>query len=271
MKKHCISSLLVTAGFVGACSASTLLLSDDFDDTNSGVSGFNDNLASTQSGTLATTAYSLQGSGYVAQHGNGGTLGVSGILLVATASDGSGNGSVSLNNNFATQANAANQALQITFNINSVDTYGDTSRWVQFNVGNSQHLDVGNSTVGAGVLFRVNGATGLLSGGGGIGSAGTWSTNDLVTITLTDTAGTGSAFNGNGSKATISIGATNYGTFTLAQQTNAYLTFSAYNYGLDQFGIGRFDNLNVTLVPEPGASLLGGLGMLALLRRRRSR
>jgi hypothetical protein len=32
---------------------------------------------------------------------------------------------------------------------------------------------------------------------------------------------------------------------------------------------GEIDNLSVTLIPEPGAALLGGLGLLALLRRRR--
>jgi hypothetical protein len=269
MKNPAIASLLATAGFVATSPASTLLLSDSFNDNNSGVSGFNNNLALTQSGTLATTTYSLQGGNYVVQHGNGGTVGVSGVLLVATSTDGNGNGSVSLNNNFATQANATNEALQITFNIDSVDSYPSTDRWVQFNIGDSQHLDVGGATVGAGVLFRVNGDTQLLSAGGSIGTSGTWASNDLITITLTDAAGTGSAFNGNGSKATITIGATNYGTFTLAQQSNAYLTFSAFNYGLDQFGVGRFDNLNVTLVPEPGAALLGSFGVLALLRRRR--
>jgi hypothetical protein len=31
-----------------------------------------------------------------------------------------------------------------------------------------------------------------------------------------------------------------------------------------------FDNLNVNVVPEPGAALIGGLGMLCLLRRRRA-
>ena len=184
----------------------------------------------------------------VAQHSNGNRL------LVATSNDWAGNGSVSLNNNFATQANATNEALQITFNIHEVGGYGNTTKWVQFNVGNSQHLDVGNGGVGAGVLFRVNGEAGALSSGGGIGSPGTWATDSLVTITLTGSSGFGSAFNGNGSKATISVGATNFGTFTLAQQTNAYLTFSAFNYGNDEFGLGTFDNLNVTLVPEPGAA-----------------
>jgi MYXO-CTERM domain-containing protein len=244
------------AGIPATSSASTLLLSDNYNDApNGATSTFNDNLASTQAGTLATTTYSVQGSSYVAQHSNGSHL------LVATANDGNGNGSASLDNNFAIQANGANQALQVTFNFIGVDSYADTSRWVQFNVGNAQNLDVGNGGVGYGIIFRVSGVTGI--------PGGTWAPNDLVTITLTDTAGVGSAFNGNGSKAIVSVGATNYGTFTLAQQTNAFLTFSAFNYGNDQFGLGTFDNLNVSLVPEPGAVLLGGLGMLALLRRRR--
>jgi hypothetical protein len=262
MKKHSISSLLVTAGFVATSSASTLLLSDNFNDNpNGNAATFNNNLASTQSGTLATTTYSTQGINWTAQHSN------EGRLLVATSTDGNGNGSVSLNNNFATQANAANQALQISFNIVEVAGYTlsdnpANDRWVQFNVGNAQNLDVANPGVGYGIIFRVSGLTGI--------PGGTWAPNDLVTIILTDTAGTGSAFNGNGSKATVSVGATNYGTFTLAQQTNAYLTFSAFNYGGDQFGLGTFDDLNVSLVPEPGAALLGGLGLLGLLRRRRA-
>lgn len=262
MKRQTIQALLFICA--GSLHASTVLLTDNYSDANTDAGTFNDNLTSTQGGTLATITYSVVGTNYIAQHGNGNTL------LVATDTSGLGSGSVSLNNNFATQANNANQALQITFNIANVAGYtDDTSRWVQFNVGNSQNLDVGNSTVGTGVLFRVNGGAQLLSGGSSL-TNGSWSANNLVTITLTDTAGTGSAFNGNGSKATISIGANNYGTFTLAQQTNAYLTFSAYNYATDQFGIGQFDNLNVTLVPEPDAALLGGLGMFALLRRRRS-
>ncbi len=266
MRTSTIVCLLMMAGIPAASSASTLLLSDNYNDApNGATSTFNDNLASTQAGTLATTTYSVQGSSYVAQHSNGS------YLLVATANDGNGNGSASLDNSFAIQANHANQALQVTFNFMGVDSYADTSRWVQFNVGNSQNLDVGSATVGAGILFRVSGVTQFLSGGASIGSQGSWSADDLVTITLTGTGGIGSAFNGNGSEATIKIGSTDYGTFSLAQQTNAYLTFSAFNYGNDQFGVGRFDNLNISLVPEPGAALLGGLGALTLLRRRRAR
>lgn len=263
MKHKALPALLSFAAITGPLHASTVLLTDNFNTASNDAGSFNNSLAADQGGTLATTTYSVQGWNWVAQHSNGGRL------LVATSNSWEGNGSVSLNNNFATQANATDEALQITFNIHEVGGYGNTTKWVQFNVGNSQHLDVGNGTVGAGVLFRVNGEAGALSGGGGIGSPGTWATDDLVTITLSGTGGVGSAFNGNGSEATISVGATNYGTFTLAQQTNAYLTFSAFNYGNDEFGLGTFDNLAVTLVPEPGTALLGGLGMLALLRRRR--
>jgi len=267
MKQQTLPSLLAFVALTSSMNAATLLLSDNFNDNpNNNSWSFNDNLSSTQAGTLTTLApvtYSVQGNAWTAQHSNGNRL------LVATSNDGNGNGSVSLNNNFATQANAANQALQISFNLHEVGAYPSTDRWVQFNVGNSQHLDVGNGTVGVGVLFRVNGEAGALSGGAGIGTPVTWAADDLITITLSGTGGVGSAFNGNGSQATISIGAFNYGTFNLAQQSNAFLTFSAFNYGNDQFGLGTFDNLSVSLVPEPGITLLGGLGMLALLRRRR--
>jgi hypothetical protein len=267
MKKNTTLRLWPLLVVIGSAHATTVLLTDNFNESpaNTSVGTFNDNLGATQGGTLANVTYSIQGTNYVAQHSDGGAR-----LLVATATDGNGNGSVSLNNNFATQANAANQALRISFNIHSVDTFGDTTRWVQFNVGSAQHLDVANTSATVGVLFRVNGGSQILNGGAALVGSTSWAANDLVTITLSGTGGTGSAFNGNGTVATISIGGNNYGSFTLAQQSNAYLTFSGYNYLSDQFGIGRFDNLNVTLVPEPAATLLGGLGVLTLLRRRRS-
>jgi hypothetical protein len=238
----------------------TLLLSDNFDDNpNNSAATVNNNLGSTQGGSLATVSYSVQGANWTAQHSNGSRL------LVATSSDGNGNGSVSLNNDFATQANAANQPLQITFNIHEVSGYGDTTRWVQFNVGNAQNLDVGNGGVGYGMIFRVNTdwSSDTLSGN--------WAEDDLVTVVLSDTAGTGSAFNGNGSRADVYFNNVFQGTESLTQQTIAYVTFSAYNYGLDQFGLGTFDNLNISLVPEPNSLAMLAFGMISLWLFRRKR
>lgn len=257
--------------FAGHASAATLLFSDNFNEgtPNESAATFNNNLAATQSGSIGVTTYSvLSGSGNAAQHGNGGNK-----MTLATFPPftGLGVGRVSLNNNFATQANAANQPLQVSFNILNVFGYaGDTTRWVHFNVGDSQNLDINSPTTMVGVLFRVNGQTQTLIGGGAQGTEPDWAADDLVTVTLSSTSGTGSAFNGNGSWATVQIGANTIGTFNLGTQTNAYLTFGAFNFDTGQFGGGEFDNFTVTLIPEPSTALLGGLGLLALLRRRRA-
>ena len=248
--QNLLITLSLALGIAGSAHANTILLTDNFIETpdNEVAANFNNNLASTQGGTLSTVSYNVQGGNFTAQHSN------AGYLLFANDDGGiHGYGNVSLNNDFATQANAANQPLKISFNIHSVFGYTDqTTRWVQFNLGTAQNLDLGNAAVGAAVLFRADGGTQALSGGSVIGSASTWAADDLVTITLSGTGGVGSAFNGNGSVATISIGANNLGTFTLAQQTNAYLNFSSYNYGNEYFGGGTFDNLNVALI-SPGS------------------
>jgi hypothetical protein len=238
-----------------SASAQTTLLTDSFNEitANEVAETFNDNLAVTQGGTLATTAYTVgSGNSNAAQHSNGGTQ-----MTLATfpAPDGRGFGRVSLDNDFATQANAANQALRITFNLGTVFGYenvGETinnDRWVSFSVGNTQNQFITNDYVG--VLFRANGATQTLSGDTSLNDTAPWAANDLVTITLSATGGSGSAFNGNGTEATISIGDNTIGTFALDQQSVAFLTFSAYNdtsSGTGVFGGGNLDNLSVSLV-----------------------
>lgn len=269
MKSRSIPLAALTTFLIAGPASATVILTDNFNTWTGGkASNFNASnaLAADQGGSLATITYNVQGSDYVLQRGNGGRL------LVANDNSGQfGYGNVSLAYNFATQANSYNGPLTISFNITNVTGYTDTSRWVQFNLGSAQNLDVANGAATVGVLFRQFGQADVLNNGNGLAGGVNWSPNDLVTITLSDTAGTGSAFNGNGSKATISIGNTSLGPFTLAQQSAAYLTFSAFNYSNDQFGLGTFDNLSVAIVPEPGAALMGGLGTLALLRRRRPR
>jgi uncharacterized protein (TIGR03382 family) len=46
-----------------------------------------------------------------------------------------------------------------------------------------------------------------------------------------------------------------------------FLRFES-NAGLDEYA--AVDDVTLTVIPEPSAALLGGLGLLALLRRRRS-
>lgn len=248
-----------------SASASTLLFADNFDEVNgnNAVSTFNNNLAESQSGSLVSGGpidYTVtNGSGYVAQHSNGNRL-----LIAASGPDNIGYGNVSLNYDFAAAANSLDQALVFSFNI--MDVFGfnnEPSNWIAFSINDGQNEFVSNGY--AGLIFRKSGGTQLF----GDGSNGpNWTAGDNVTITLSNTAGNGSAFNGNGSVAKIKIGSNTESVFTLAQQSSAFITVNAIPAG--EFGGGTIDNLSVTAVPEPSAALLGGLGILGLLRRRRN-
>ena len=52
--------------------------------------------------------------------------------------------------------------------------------------------------------------------------------------------------------------------------SNLFIQFNAASSGSANFEQARLDNVLVTSVPEPAAALLGGLGLLGLLRRRRA-
>ena len=238
----------------GSASAQTTLLTDSFDESpaNEVAETFNANLAATQAGTLAPVAYNIHsGNSNAAQHGNGGS---NMTLATFPLPDGRGFGRVSLANDFATQANAADQPLQVSFTIRDVFGYtADPTRWVSFSMGSTANQFITDHSIG--VLFRANGATQTLAGGTQLGGTPDWNANDLVTITLSGTGGVGSAFSANGSEATIKIGANTIGTFALPQQTNAFMTFSAYNdvsIPTGTFGGGNIDNLSISLIaPNP--------------------
>ncbi|HEV2456270.1 MAG TPA: immunoglobulin domain-containing protein [Verrucomicrobiae bacterium] len=87
-----------------------------------------------------------------------------------------------------------------------------------------------------GFLKRKNGGMQVFDGGGNI--APTWdtagfATNSYFTLIFSDSAGTGSAFNGNGSQVTIKNGVYTLGTFSLPQlnTTNIELGFRSDDEG----------------------------------------
>jgi hypothetical protein len=104
---------------------------------------------------------------------------------------------------------------------------------------------------------------------------GAWDTtlglamDDHWKLVFTDTAGTGSAFNGNGSQVTFTNGTTTLGTVPLGQLNSSNLQLTFRN--LDNRFIG-IDNLSISTVPEPAAAILmaASLGMMALRRKRRA-
>ncbi|MFM2197782.1 MAG: hypothetical protein RLZZ505_1214 [Verrucomicrobiota bacterium] len=253
------------ASFTVGANAATLLFADNFNESpaNEVAETFNNNLAGSQSGSIGSKTYTISGAGNATQHSNGG---IQMTLATFPGEFGPNFGRVSLNHNFAANANALDQPLEFSFNLVNVFGYaGDTTEWVSFTVGSTQMPFVTDGYAGA--IFRANGATQSFAAGNIPIPTPNWEANDLVTIRLSGAGGVGSAFNGNGSVANIKIGSDDIGTFTLPQQADAFLTFSAGNANL--FGGGEFDNLSVTAIPEPSAALLGGLGLLALLRRRR--
>jgi hypothetical protein len=100
-----------------------------------------------------------------------------------------------------------------------------------------------------------------------IGSSATFADEQLITFIISDVTGGGSAFTNGAStdivKMYVNGSLTNTFTGLNLGTDDQYISFHARN------SIAYIDNLSITAIPEPSAALLGGLGLLALLRRRR--
>lgn len=278
MKLHILPTLLSVVAVASPIHATTILLTDNFNGNNGGNQYVNWGYEADQGGTLGSVGYSVSvpAGWWNAARGNTNST-ISGTYtalpgIYVTAYD---NGRFSLNRDFAVDANSANQALQISFN-GFASNYSNLDGWGNFTVGSAQNVFTWEGGGKYGFTFNQNQIAEVYD------ATGSWQTefsgsyasyaSDSFTILLTDALGTGSAFNGNGSVAKFYVGGNLVNTATLGQLGvgDGYLTFAAPGGGFFGYGQANFDNLTVALVPEPGAALLGGLGMLALLRRRRS-
>ena len=246
--KFKITSLASLSAFAiaGSASATTLLLSDNFNTSSINGTTFNENRSADQNGSLMTIPYVLSNTDFHIY-----SDGAMGLNFQGSSFGGSW---ASPNHNFAANANSANSPLEIQFDM-WADSAAGNDGWVGFTIGSTQGGYFWDGTYG----FNVTQAQGQHS----------------YKLLISDTSGTGSAFNGitNGASVEFFIDGVSQGTVARTFATNAgYITFrttAAVWGGGSSWGIGHVDNLSVSLVPEPGAALLGGIGMLALLRRRR--
>ncbi|TAE92148.1 MAG: hypothetical protein EAZ81_03790 [Verrucomicrobia bacterium] len=210
-----------------------VLLTDNFNTTV---------VADDQTGTLAPVTYTT--SDLAARSG--------GALILNYQGNGGWGASASLNYNFATSANDLNSPLTIEF-----DMWADSAplgiAWVGYGLGASQ-----------GGLFYEYSIGDLIRQSDGLRS---------IKLVISDTAGTGSGFNGitNGALVETFINGTSQGAVAKTLTANdGYLTFRGNPAGwAGGWGLGYVDNLSVSVVPEPSAALLGCMSMLAFLRRKR--
>ena len=263
--KHLLITSCLALAITGSAPAITTLLTDHFDSAND--NDVNAAAASRQTGTVTSSwiEYANDGTWQTQIESNH-------LLLTGDGNSAPQMGGESLTGNYGA---AAEGPLSLTFDLRQAasNTLDD---WMSVSISNSAFSGnpwVEDAGVAFSVLFRATGGTSFVNGGGA--SPSNWSSNtatySTVTIVLSDSVGTGSAFNGNGSLARI-YDASNTLIATsaaLPQLTSAY--FSLGGYSTTSAGtIWNVDNLNITTIPEPGAAtLLGGLSMLALLRRRR--
>jgi autotransporter-associated beta strand protein len=214
------------------------MLSDHYNSESYDAGSFNNTLANDQQGYYAPTTYSVisGGQGWQAQHGNG-----SAMLLVGDAGY---NSRASLNRDFALVANEFDQPL--AFQMDAwVDT-GNDSCWASVVIGSAQNINADSSTAKFAIRPVKNGTIQIWINGVQHSIASRSSNN--FRIVLSDADGTGSAFDGNGSKVALFQGANFMGNFILPKLSSGdgYITFGAQpNNG---YTIMRIDNFNISRV-----------------------
>lgn len=232
------------------------------------LSGAGAILTKTGTGTLELTAANTYSGGTVVSAGT--------LLINNTAGSGAGAGNVNVNDG------------------GTLGGTGDFTGDVIVNDGGTLRPGASIETLGSGALtmndgstlgYEVDSSVATSIGADLLKVSGDLSFTDTVTFTLTDIAGAPSAFAPGTTFSLINYSGTwdgglltydgktiaNGGTFTAGLNT-WQLEYDATSGGSNfsgEYAGGNF--VNITVVPEPTAllSLLGGLGMLACLRRRK--
>jgi alpha-L-rhamnosidase len=222
---------------------SQLLLEDDFDSVSESAAGFNNTLAADQGGSLKPVSYTVTTAGqdWQAQHGN-----TAAMLLVG---DNGYAATAALNRDFSASANEFDLPIAFQMDARVTDTTVP-SCWSSICIGSARNITANDNRARFGFLPVLNGSLQVWIDGVKQ-LPDTSHAGNSFRVVLSNTAGNGSAFNGNGSKATLYDGATPIGTYTLPQlgAGDGYLSFSANPYN-GSWNLTRIDNLRIELVSD---------------------
>lgn len=255
---------------VSPLNAATLIFSDNFTAANgTTLAAVNSGISSTsrQDGTLKNNAYDY----YFSTSG----ASISGNKLVNAGNPGFYNKA-----NYKSTLKTVPTSFELSFSLSNTGTNW-VSPFLSTHEGGAD--DRGASRFGL-IVFNGTGSLGMYGGTGAsqtttsfsastltslLGSA--WNASNtynykLVATATTATVGTYDLFINdikiNSTGVAYSLGTTDA---TVATGNTGLFWVNRNNSG----GNAIYDNLQLSVIPEPSAALLGGLGMLALLRRRR--
>jgi hypothetical protein len=275
MKKHYAIIAAASLAIAQTVSAQVTLFSDNFANTaTSGDVNINRDLGGGRLGGTLAPGLISSGTAWYNENGNiggsnnqGGSAQLGNTVVNAgqPTLDGnylmtSGSGFVGAQTAFDVAALGAAQAAPLTISLDMYVTPGNTGNWGAIG------LTAPGLTVDGTYFFLLQTDSGGLQLFGGAAPSGV-GVNGLWTFTFSDTAGTGSAFVGNGSKVTIQNNATTLGTVALGQLPSSGLEL---DLACDIIPV-VFDNVSITTVPEPSTFALAaiGVGCLSLVRRHR--
>ena len=261
MKKtfYCLIIASLPAVIIPAASAQTVLLSDNFL-VSSNSQNVNQQLASRQTGPLAPSQYVGWSGSY--QVGNTNTdVGQPG---------GATNGNLLLLENSASVYNnlpigsVATGPLTVQFNMylqGSNNPSTDPTTWGACTLRAAGTTFPVAGTGEFGFLQRANGGLQVFNNGGNIAPSAwdtaNFATNSLWTLVFSDTNGTGSAFNGNGSMITFMNGPNLLGTITnVSELSSNGLRLGFADTGNRYVGIGNLSISGTSAgLPPPGQNL----------------